>query len=141
MFRNLYADEVPDALDKVGAGGKEIDVLENGENSCAVFVSWILLTLELIKHPHASVFSTEKDLIASGWFQIKDLKPGAILIWEEKIGQYDGIMHQHMGFCVNDDQAISNSSQNTGFPIKHHVTYNNSRQVEKIYWHPELGEY
>lgn len=128
MFRNLYANE----------GTKEIDILEDGKNSCAVFVSWILLTLELIKHPHASVFGIEKDLIVSGWFQIKELKPGAVLIWEEKIGQYDGIMHLHMGFYVGDDQAVSNSSQSSGFPIKHHVTYNDSRQVEKIYWHPEL---
>ena len=123
LFRNLYADE----------DGKEIDILENGGNSCAVFVSWILLALELIKRPHATVFATEKDLLASGWFEIKELKPGAIIVWEKQ-------RHEHIGFCVGNDEAISNDSKGAGFPWRHHVTYNDTRKIEKILWHPALNE-
>lgn len=131
LFRNLYADE----------DGKEIDILENGQNSCAVFVSWILLALELIKHPHATVYGIEKDLLASGWFETKELKPGAVLIWEKRSGAMlnnQKIPKKHMGFYVGNDEAVSNDSKGRGFSHKHHVTYNDTRKIEKIFWHPDL---
>ncbi len=133
LFRNLYADE----------NGQEIDILENGGNSCAVFISWILLALELIKRPHATVYATEKDLLVSGWFEIKELKPGAVIIWEKRNGSMMNdreIPKEHMGFYVGNDEAISNDSQGTGFPWRHHVTYNGTRKVEKILWHPALED-
>ena len=135
LFRNLYADE----------NGKEIDILENGRNSCGVFVSWILLPLELIKRPHATVYATEKDLVASGWYEIKELKPGAVIVWEKRPAD-DGLLgdknvnFSHIGFCVSDTEAISNGSKGTGFPWKHHITYNGTRKIDKIYWHSALDE-
>jgi len=124
LFRNLYVEE----------DGKETDILKNGQNSYAAFVSWILLALELIEHPHATVDGAEKDLIASGWQEIQELKAGAVLRWERQEG------HQHIGFYIGNDEAVSNSSKGTGFPWRHHVTYNNTRKVEKIYWHPALED-
>jgi len=135
LFRNLYAEE----------NGKEIDILEDGRNSCGVFVSWILLTLELIKHPHSTVYATEKDLMSSGWYETKELRPGAIVVWEKKKGN-DGLLGEkevefmHMGFCVSSTEVISNSSKGTGFPIKHHATYHDFRKIEKIYWHGDLDK-
>ena len=135
MFRNLYTFE----------DGKEMDILEDGKNSCGVFVSWILLTLELIERPHSTVYATEKDILLSGWYEIKELKPVAIVVWEKKKGN-DGLLGEkgveftHMGFCVSPTEVISNSSKETGFPIKHHVTYNNTRKIEKVYWHPDLDK-
>lgn len=141
LFRNLYADE----------NGKEIDVFENGRTACCGHVTWILLALELIKHPHASVYGTEKDLIGSGWHEIKELKPGAIIIWESLVAD-SGLLGEknvklsHMGFCVGKDEAISNDSKGSGFPRRHHVTYGTNsdgtpvRKIEKIYWHPELHD-
>ncbi len=136
FFKNLYAKD---------DSGNEIDILNDGRNSCGVFVSWILLALELIRKPHASVLGTEKDLLESGWYEIKDLKPGAILVWEKTKARdkfidkhYDDLELRHIGFYVGNDEAISNSSNDTGFPNKHHYTYNNTRKIEKIYWHPEL---
>ena len=136
FFRNLYAKK---------DGKKIIDILENGKNSCAVFVSWILMALELIKHPHASVGGMEKDMIKSGWREIKKLKPGAVIFWEEKkndrlmFGKYE-TYHRHCGFYVGNNKAISNDSRKTRFPQKHHFTYNGTRKIEKIYWHPELED-
>lgn len=135
LFRNLYANE----------NGKEIDVFENGGTACCGHVTWILLALELIKHPHASVHGTEKDLIDSGWYQITELKPGAVIIWETRVAD-KGLQGQknvelsHAGFYVGNDMAISNDSRGTGFPHKHHYTYNDTRKIEKIYWHPVLDE-
>ena len=132
LFRNLYADE----------NGKEIDILENGQNSCAAFVSWILLALGLIKSPHSTVFSTEKDLKSTDWYETKDLRPGSIIVWEVKSGTMLGdnkVPHPHMGFYVGDNMAISNDSS-LGYSTKHHYTYDNTRKIDKIYWHPELDK-
>lgn len=139
FFRNLYAIKSPPA------GGEVADILEDGKNSCGVFVSWILLALELIKHPHASVDGTEKDMLESGWQEIKDLRSGAVIFWEPKegqdklLGEYN-VAHRHSGFYAGNNEAISNDSRNTGFPHKHHFTYNETRKIEKIYWHKELDE-
>jgi hypothetical protein len=131
MFRNFY----------IVKDGAEADALENGGLSCATFVSSILYLhnplLEFLEKPHwlklthANVASTEKDMRENGWFEIKELKPGAVLVWEKQ-------EHAHMGFYVGNEEAISNDSQGTGFPWKHHFTYNDTRKIEKIYWHPEL---
>ena len=135
LFRNLYAEE----------DGKEVDILENGLNSCAVFVSWILLALEMIKKPHSTVFSTEKDMLISGWYQIKELRPGAIIIYENRpadrglLGNKD-MEFTHIGFYIGNDEVISNDSKGSGFPRRHHVTYNGTRKIEKIFWHPELDK-
>ena len=124
LFRNLYADE----------NGKEIDLLEDGKNSCGVFVSWILLTLELIKRPHSTVYGTEKDLVLSGWYEIKELRPGAVVVWEKRLAD-DGLLGDknvelsHIGFCVSETEAVSNSSKGTGFPWKHNITYGGTRHL------------
>lgn len=135
LFRNLYADE----------NGKEIDLFENGGTACCGHVTWILLALELISHPHASVHGTEKDLIYSGWYKIKELRPGAVIIWENKVAD-KGLQGQknvelaHAGFYIGNNEAISNDSKGSGFPRRHDVTYNNTRKIEKIYWHNQLND-
>src|SRR6266404_6078757 len=73
LFRNLYAE----------IDGKEVDILKNGMVSCAAFASAILLNLELIKKPHATVAGVEKDMLANGWIEIQEKKPGAVIIWEK----------------------------------------------------------
>ena len=132
MFRNFYIEK---------DGGAVIDSLEDGKNSCAVFVSSILVLLNdlchWIKGPHTTVTSTESDMIESGWHEVDSVKIGAILIWEKKEG-HNGNMHYHIGFYIGNDEAISNDSRGTGFPHKHHYTYNGTRKIEKIYWHSDL---
>lgn len=139
MFRNFYVEKE----------GVITDSLEDGKNSCAVMVSHILYSynslLEFvgkkhwIKAIHLTVDSTEKDLKKNNWHEIKDLKSGAVLIWEKKDGK-SGMPHNHIGFYIGDNMAISNNSRGTGFPWKHHYTYNNTRKIEKIYWHPTLDD-
>ena len=133
MFRNFYVEDA----------GIEKDLLESGGLSCSTFASSILYLhnslLEFLGKPHwlklthANTKSTVKDMLENGWYEIKDLRPGAVLVWEEQ-------NFPHMGFCISEEEAISNDSKGTGFPWKHHVTYNNTRNIEKIYWHKELDE-
>jgi hypothetical protein len=121
--------------------GKEIDILENGGLSCATFVSSVLYLHKLIKDVHSNVGSTTEDMITSGWQEIKDLRIGAVLTWESRLGNKDGKMHGHNGFYISKDEAISNDSRGSGFPRRHHYTYNDTRKIEKIYWHPDLDNF
>src|SRR3989344_6722868 len=82
-----------------------------------------------IKFIHLTVASTEKDMIENGWYEINDLKLGGVLIWEKKDGR-DGEPHNHIGFFIGGEEAISNDSKGSGFPHKHHITYNNTRKIE-----------
>lgn len=129
-YRNLFFNKK----------GRVVDVLNNGSDSCAVFVSWILLALELIKKPHTTVDATIIDLMTSGWYMIKKPKLGAVIVWTEVKGRESGLRHSHIGFYIGRNYAISNSSHNTGFPHKHHYTYNDTRDIEAIYWHSELDK-
>ena len=134
IFRNFYADE----------NGSEKDIFENGGLSCAVVASSILYLfnsmLEFQNKPkwisatHANTRSVEKDMLQHGWIEIKELHVGAVLVWEE-LGGYP-----HIGFYLGNETAMSNDSRGTGFPHKHHYTYNDTRKIEKIYWHPSLDE-
>lgn len=130
MFRNLYAE----------INGREEDILNGGKWSCAIFVSSILYLFKLLGDLHTNVKSTETDMIKNGWQEIRDLRQGAVLIWEKKIAIDDNKDHYHIGFYWSDNIAISNDSQKTGFPHKHHYTYNDTRKIEKIYWHSALDE-
>jgi hypothetical protein len=126
-YRNLFFREK----------GEVIDILDNGHNSCAVFVSHILLPFELIKKAHATVSGAEEDLKSSGWYKLEDLKIGAVLVWASFLTPGDDEPHKHIGFYVGNKLAISNSSTKR-IPHKHHFTYNNARDIEAIYWHPVL---
>ena len=130
MFRNLYAEK----------DGEEIDIAANGRWSCAIFVSWILYLNKLIGDMHANVSSTTKDMLENGWVEIEELKSGAVLVWEDKLGDDDGKMHSHNGFYVGNNTAVSNYSRGSGFPHRHHYTYNGAREIAKIYWHTVLDE-
>jgi len=131
MFRNFYAR----------VDGKKSDVLRNGDLSCAIYVSAILVVFRLIKETHATVASTLRDMEEYGWKNIKRPRIGSIIMWEEKLFD-SGEYHKHIGFYVGSDMAISNSSK-SGMPKTHHWTYgsrNNKpkRKVVGIYWHNKL---
>ena len=74
IFRNLYY--------KIGR--KTIDVLDNGDLSCANYVTTILYIFDLIKDRHTTVIGTVDDMSESGWYQIKKPKKGAIILWGYK---------------------------------------------------------
>lgn len=143
LFQNFYIEK----------NGEIFDSLESGKNSCAVFICYILYSfnslLEFlgkkpwIKAIHLKVVSTENDLLESGWYEIKELNPGAVIIWEERPGWWDNLPHRHIGFYIGDGMAISNDSKGTNLPFKHPVELPSSvdlepRKVKKIYWHPAL---
>jgi hypothetical protein len=127
--------------------GTERDALRGGKASCGTFLSSVLYlqnsTLEFLGKPrwirfvHANVTSVEKDMQECGWVIIPEPREGAIITWEAKLGE-DGLMHLHSGFCIGNDRAVSNGSNSTLMPEEHHVTYEGTRKIDRIWWHPEL---
>ena len=125
LFRNLYLVK----------NDKIIDALNNGQFSCAVFVSWILRIFYLITEGHATVDGLMKDLKKSGWYKIEKPKIGSILVWEEIF--LNGTLNKHIGFYIGNKKAISNS-RDKKTPVKHHWTFGGKRKIESIFWNSKL---
>jgi hypothetical protein len=132
LFRNLFAK----------VDGVEKDILNDGELSCAYFVSHILLMFNLIKEGHATVTGTVRDMEQSGWVKIENLREGAVLVWEASIQDEEGNMHDHIGFYIGEDHAISNSTSKRT-PQRHFWTFakegeDGYRKVSAIYWNEDI---
>jgi len=132
IFRNFYAE----------INNKKTDITENGNLSCAWFVSSLLYLFKLIRSTHVTVTGTVKDLENSGWKKIDKPKIGSVLVWEEiDYGNKD--FHKHIGFYIGNQMAISNSSK-LGYPIKHNWTFGKKkgkqvRKIESIFWNNKLN--
>jgi len=122
--------------------GQKIDLLENGQLSCAHYVSNVLLGFALVKEGHCTVISTIKDMLVSGWQSIKEPRSGSVLLWEKQL-QASGRVTIHIGFYIMDGLAISHRDDIRA-PRIHHWTYGTKedgtpvRKVQKIYWHDRL---
>lgn len=135
LFRNLY----------YRIDGKVIDVLDDGDLSCAVFVSSILDMFKLISARHATVKSTIADMQRSGWVEIEEPLKGAVILWDfEKNGSGAQGTNRHIGFYIDETTAISNSSSKRTV-VKHPPSIANThdreseRDILAYYWHPKLG--
>lgn len=111
MFRNCYAE----------VNGEKRDITDDGDLSCAFFVSSILTVFRLIKEVHAAVSGTVKDLEDSGWQKTAEPKPGDVVVWAEQTDE-KGESHGHIGFCIGENQAVSNNSQ-ARTPTIHNLDY------------------
>lgn len=111
---------------------KSEDILKNGDLSCAFYVSIILKILGLINTIHTTVNSTIKDLENSSWYKIDKPRFGAVILWDyKKRGK-----NLHLGFYLNKNKAVSNSSKFKS-PQIHNIYYEN-RPIKAIYFHKEL---
>lgn len=143
MFRNYY----------ITIDGVERDALKDGALACGTFISSVLYlqnsTIEFLKKPkwisfvHANIPAVEKDMRQNGWQITEDLREGTILVWEAREGTevpVYGNMHLHGGFYMGNERAISNGSDSILMPEEHHYTYDGSRKIVRMYWHPFLDE-
>jgi len=131
IFRNSYAK----------INNKKTDILQNGNLSCAFFISSILVLFKLIKEIHGTVDGTVRDLEQSGWQKITKPKIGSVIVWE-KIDFGNKDFHKHIGFYIGNNKAISNSSK-WKYPTIHRWTYGIKenrpvRKIEAIFWNKKL---
>jgi hypothetical protein len=127
MFKNMY----------VKIDGKKVDATQDGQLSCAFFVSGVLTMFGLIKKTHATVSSTVTDLKASGWTEIKKPKIGCVVVWSQSDLETQGT-HKHIGFYSGDKLAISNNSLRDGTPSEHPWTFNGKRKIEALFWNAKF---
>lgn len=124
IFRQLYFK----------INGKNVDILRNGDLSCAFFVSSILKIFNLISESHATVVGTVKDMKKNGWYKIKKPRPGAVIVYLPQKTFPSGEIHRHIGFYVGKNICISNiDSRRSPGPRKW-----NYRVVEEILWNDKL---
>ena len=129
LFRNLYAC----------VGDTEKDILENGNVSCAYYVSCILLIFKLIRAPHAMVEGTLRDMLSYGWYKSDAIQKGCVISWEDKYFIESGKTRGHIGFYVGNGIAVSNNPV-TGTPQKHLYKVYMGRPLKDVYSHPLLKD-
>jgi hypothetical protein len=83
------------------------DALDDGYNSCAFFVSSILVIFKKLRGIHGTVEATINDLRESGWVEANNPHPGDVLVWEAR--KFDDGLKKHIGFSLGNGKAISNS--------------------------------
>ncbi|HEY4484054.1 MAG TPA: hypothetical protein VI752_02685 [Candidatus Paceibacterota bacterium] len=120
--------------------GEKTDVTKEGDLSCAFYVSGILSMFDLIDRVHATVKTTIKCLEEVGWEKTTELKPGVVLVWG--VPQGGNFTHEHIGFYISNNEAISNIWQ-AKVPGRHHITFGEEgsdtyRPIIAIYAHPDL---
>jgi hypothetical protein len=131
IFQNVFTEE----------SNTEKDLTRDGQLSCALFVSSILKIFDLInplKSPHSTISGLLKNMKDSGWTEIKqlELSEGDVIVWE-KIIDVDGEEHEHIGFYIGNERAVSNSSEKR-VPTEHHYNYEGKRAIESCFRAPSL---
>lgn len=122
MFRNFF-------VELTGRG--EFDGLDNGENSCAFYVSSVLTIFKKLKGVHGTVDQTIGDLEESGWVIVDKPEPGDVIIWEQK--QFSDGLKRHIGFYLGKNQAVSTLASKKAVAIHDLYFGNDNRKIEVIY--------
>lgn len=125
LFQHMYVVDKRD--------GREFDALEDGSGACAYVVSGVLALHGLIDSPHATVATTVKKMLESGWRETKEPVWGDIVHWPAHND------HMHIGFYVDPQTVVSNSSLQH-MPIKHHLKMGDGRMPIAYYTHDVLHE-
>lgn len=119
--------------------GEVLDILKDGEYSCAFFISGLLALCKFLPEPCTTVASLEKQLTESEWIKIdsEKTKKGNIIIWEEIVFE-DGSRNRHAGIAVSETEAVSTSYQ-TRVIVRHHITFGTNtndepkRRIESVF--------
>jgi hypothetical protein len=116
MFRNFYV--------KTSTRG-EFDALDDGENSCAFYVSSILVIFNKIARVHGLVERVVNDMNDSGWIEVDQPKTGDVLVWEA--AEHSDGLHTHIGFYMGNNRAISTSST-AKTPAEHDMNFGEAKR-------------
>ncbi|HSX28693.1 MAG TPA: hypothetical protein VLF60_04565 [Candidatus Saccharimonadales bacterium] len=111
--------------------GEEVDVLEDGRESCAFFVSNVLEDQGLLPCAHATTESTMQCMRENGWEPDEEERIGDVVAWfPEPYTQY------HLGFVVGPGLYVSHSSRSC-VPTVHDSSWTEDRPI--YFSHPEIA--
>ncbi len=111
--------------------GEEKDILDDGDASCAYFVSGILAIFQLMDRPHATVGTVQKLLAENKEWKIVDvneIEAGDVIFWK-KITYENGDSNAHAGFALSDLEAVS-TDYRTRMVFKHLIS---NQAVDVVY--------
>lgn len=115
--------------------GKVEDILNDGDYSCAFFVSSLLYLFGAINKPHATVANVMKYMDESDqWRRVgaADIAPGDVLFWE-KVRFDDGTENAHLGIAVTPSEAVSVDYMKHAV-ARHPITRASApRKIEAVY--------
>ena len=101
LFNSLYIKDQRD--------GKANDILEDGVYSCAFFVSSLLYLAGTLDKLHATVRGLRDAFEKNDHWQnvsADSMEPGDVIFWE-KIKFDDGTENAHVGFAIDEREAVS----------------------------------
>lgn len=115
--------------------GEEKDILENGELSCAYFVSSVLYLFGMLDKQRATVASVLRHVNESpDWTEVSvaEAEPGDVVFYEEREFER-GTRHAHVGFVLNGEEAVS-TSDTKKCVTKHQLDYHPIESVWRYSW-------
>ncbi len=121
------------------------DIYENGNLSCAYFISAILKVNDLWQDQCvANVNSLTAKLPDNGWILIPEARIGSIIIYGESKGRRSWAT-KHVGIIVGEDEVISNGSSHSHTIEAHPVNYmklqdGTPRKIEGYWWHKDFED-
>ena len=124
LFNSLYV--------RSADGGEVRDVFNNGEFSCAGFVTSVLTLSGLLESPSATVDTAERRLRELGWEEVAPnaAEKGDIVFWAP--AQYpDGSGHRHMGFALSASEAVSTDSIEKQV-MRHPISRSEEREGKRL---------
>jgi uncharacterized membrane protein YecN with MAPEG domain len=131
IYRNRYYNETD---------GRIVDVLGNGNLSCAYYVSSVLRHFKLVDDIYLSVADTAEAMKKSGWKNISEPVPGSVIIWDKMFFKKSKTWHMHIGFYLGRGRAMSNSSHYKYPAIHNWRRVGGYRKIKEILWNGKLNQ-
>lgn len=116
-------------------GGDTADILNDGELSCAFFVSSLLTLAGVMEKPCATVKKLT-ELITNDplWVRVEeaDATVGDVVIYKKVIFE-DETEHAHIGLALNEDEVVSTSYEKKEV-VRHPIDYRPIESVHRYTW-------
>mgnify|MGYP001584286886 CR=1 FL=1 len=100
------------------------DILNDGELSCAYFVSSLLVMHDALRQTHTTVANLKKALSENPkWSEVplENVEAGDVVFYKKRTFA-DGSGNAHVGFVLNKDEAVSTDYQKKAVS-KHKLDY------------------
>ncbi|MCA9356668.1 hypothetical protein H6784_03160 [Candidatus Nomurabacteria bacterium] len=123
MFNSMFV--------RLKDSGAVTDILNDGEFSCAFYVSSVLMLLRVIEKPRATVLKLKEVIVNdSNWqtVEVDTIEPGDVIFYV-KTKFKDGTSNAHVGLALSKGEVVS-TDHRVKKVAKHPVDY---RPIEAVF--------